>query len=261
LKIRLISDIHLEMGSFEVERLQDDENSVLVLAGDIGYLEKLETYSNFIKDLCQRFRHVIYVYGNHEFYKGFWPYSEEKANETFAGLKNLSWGKEFTVVLNDVAFACSTLWSGFEGASPTSMWNCQTTMNDYRLIRTGPKGYKWKRKLSPDDTLAFFRCTTKMFLPGEIKRNKERGNKIVVVTHHAPSLKSISDRFKTDKLNGAYASRLDEMIEKLKPDLWLHGHTHDSFDYEIGETKVVCNPAGYPHERNPQFNNQLLLEV
>jgi len=27
--------------------------------------------------------------------------------------------------------------------------------------------------------------------------------------------------------------------------LWLHGHTHDSFDYRIGATRVVWHPAAY----------------
>jgi hypothetical protein len=32
------------------------------------------------------------------------------------------------------------------------------------------------------------------------------------------------------------------------------GHTHESFDYEIGKTRVVCNPRGYAStEENKGF--------
>ncbi len=203
MKLRICSDMHLEMGSFAVEALPGDDETVMVLAGDVGYLEKPIMYRDFVEDLCARFRHVIYVWGNHEFYKGFWPYSEAVADETFEGLKNLSWGKEFELVLDDVAFACSTLWADFDDSNPISMWDCKNGMNDFRLIRTGPKHEKWKYHFRPEDALAFFRCTTKMFLKPAIKKHTLAGKKVVVVTHHAPSRRSIPDRFRSDKLNGA----------------------------------------------------------
>jgi len=63
----------------------------------------------------------------------------------------------------------------------------------------------------------------------------------VAVTHHAPSAMSVSARFKTDPLSPAFASRLELVIEEFVPALWIHGHTHDPFDYEIYGTRVVCN--------------------
>ena len=36
--------------------------------------------------------------------------------------------------------------------------------------------------------------------------------------------------------------------------LWVHGHTHSSFDYNIHGTRVVCNPRGYEdHDLNPEY--------
>jgi len=45
----------------------------------------------------------------------------------------------------------------------------------------------------------------------------------------------------------------------------LHGHVHDSFDYQIAGCRVVANPAGYWHSyfglENKQFNPNLIVEI
>ena len=47
---------------------------------------------------------------------------------------------------------------------------------------------------------------------------------------------------------------VDEVIESAQPALWVHGHTHSSADYQVGDTRVVCNPYGYyRHEVNTEF--------
>jgi Icc-related predicted phosphoesterase len=69
----------------------------------------------------------------------------------------------------------------------------------------------------------------------------------VVISHHLPALKSIAPRYANDALNPAFASRLEDVIERYRPALWIHGHTHDPCDYELFQTRVVCNP-GYPGE-------------
>jgi Icc-related predicted phosphoesterase len=61
-------------------------------------------------------------------------------------------------------------------------------------------------------------------------------------------LKSIASRYANDALNPAFASRLEGMIERYQPALWIHGHTHDPCDYKLFRTRVVCNPRGYPGE-------------
>ena len=47
-----------------------------------------------------------------------------------------------------------------------------------------------------------------------------------------------------------------------KVTLWVHGHFHDSFDYDVYGTRVVCNPRGYsPDALNPGFDSDLVIEV
>ena len=46
--------------------------------------------------------------------------------------------------------------------------------------------------------------------------------------------------------SGGYSSSLDEFImDHPQIKLWTHGHTHEPFDYMIGETRIFCNPRGY----------------
>lgn len=74
----------------------------------------------------------------------------------------------------------------------------------------------------------------------------------IIVSHHTPSYQSISDRYRGDLLNVCFSNNLDEQILNMKkpPKLWIHGHTHDRFDYMIGETRVICHPRGYRGEHN-----------
>jgi predicted phosphodiesterase len=46
--------------------------------------------------------------------------------------------------------------------------------------------------------------------------------------------------------------------------LWIHGHTHDSFDYRLDGTRVVCNPRGYAKDganENPLFDAGFMIEI
>jgi Icc-related predicted phosphoesterase len=86
----------------------------------------------------------------------------------------------------------------------------------------------------------------------------------VVVGHHAPSKASTHPRYLNDTtMNGAYSSDLSEFIlDRPQIKLWVHGHTHDSFDYMIGSTRVVCNPRGYDgHERQADLFELKFMEI
>jgi len=141
------------------------------------------------------------------------------------------------------------------------------SVNDYKVIRTGPHREPWKRRLTPRDTLEDH-MNAKTFIFSEIVKQKEMGNKVVVITHHAPSHKSIETIYTNDNLNGAYVSELYYHIADLEdnqPDFWHHGHTHANFDYQIEKTRVVCNPRGYvtknPIDLNEGFDSGMIVEI
>jgi predicted phosphodiesterase len=89
----------------------------------------------------------------------------------------------------------------------------------------------------------------------------------IVVTHHAPSFKSVHPKFRKpgqagDIINHGFASNLDALVQALRPKLWVHGHMHDPSDYMIGDTRVVANPCGYPKERgDPRSYKPLFVEL
>ena len=92
----------------------------------------------------------------------------------------------------------------------------------------------------------------------------------VGITHFAPSLRSVAPQFAGSPVNACFVSDLDAHILRWQPALWLHGHTHDSFDYRIGSTRIVCNPRGYARRTTPdgplelenaRFNPGLVLTL
>ena len=82
-----------------------------------------------------------------------------------------------------------------------------------------------------------------------------------MITHHAPSPRSIRRWFQNDPLNPAFASDLDRLIERYQPALWVHGHMHDPVDERLGKTRLVANPAGYAHERKQGFDPALCIDL
>jgi Icc-related predicted phosphoesterase len=102
------------------------------------------------------------------------------------------------------------------------------------------------------------------YIFGALKEQMDAGRKTVVVTHHGPSYLSVAAQFKGDRYNGAYVTELgNEIVDAGGPNVWVHGHTHVSLDYMIGDvTRVVVNPRGYVgHELNDEFDPKMLVEV
>lgn len=65
----------------------------------------------------------------------------------------------------------------------------------------------------------------------------------VVVTHHAPHRQSLASRFVEDWASGGFVSEMPAGFFDV-PLLWVHGHTHDSFDYEVRGCRGRVQPTG-----------------
>ena len=201
---------------------------------------------------------IIYVPGNHEFYgfemQDMLARMRRAAKES--GVHLLDAG---SVEVDGVRFLGATLWTDFAlyGAEPKdiarSMSIGQSMMADYRLIRwkdTGP--------LAPDDTREIHGLQ-RAWLNHELA--KPFVGSTVVVTHHLPHSNSVHAKYRGDPLNPSFASDLSALL-RPPVKLWIHGHTHESMDYEVDGTRIVCNPRGYlPQEPNNLFNSQLVVEV
>jgi len=126
---------------------------------------------------------------------------------------------------------------------------------DYRLIRNS----ETYRKLMPIDTVAWHKRSVKK-LKGFLQAGDPE--KSVIVTHACPSIQSIPERYQNHELTPAFATNMESIIKKHGPRLWIHGHIHDSYDYKIGKTRIICNPRGYMKEAdNPDFIPDLTVQV
>ena len=242
MKINYINDIHLEFGALPENPSGDD---VLILAGDVTVKNRVE----WINEIANNFKHVVYVLGNHEFYRQNLDKTYHKTKEQLAD--NVYLLQNESVTLDGITFHGTTLWSDFEKGNPMSYLACNGSMNDFRLIRAdGGKSRFTPQRAHTEHNVA------KLFLSDNIKKDD------VVVTHFAPTFQSIGEDYKGSELNGAYASDLSDLILKSKPALWFHGHLHNTSDYTVGNTRVLCNPRGYVgHEMNSDFDVHKFVEI
>jgi predicted MPP superfamily phosphohydrolase len=252
-RVRCVSDLHLEAceQGFGVPDL--GEGDILILGGDIlcarhfkkdGPLKKV--YNDFLQKCVKNFDEVLYINGNHEFYgynvKGTFDVLAEHLPKEIHYLEN------DYVKIKDWVFLGATLWTDFRNENALEMMEAAQCMNDYKVIRIGSN----YRKMNPDDTLGFHK-KSKLFLQQKLEQFKN--DKVWVLTHHSPSYQSIHPKYRTERINGSYASNLDDFIlDNPQIKYFSHGHTHSSFDYFIGECRVICNPRGYYGHNNAGLN-------
>ena len=279
MKIRILSDLHLEFCDYEIEPLDIDAQSVLVLAGDTGPLRPKIASARveaLVRDASERFLAVIFICGNHEFYNGVWP--TERRNFMARGFPaNVHILERESVTLEDdkgaVTFFGATLWSNFENGDPFSMHDVQMGLADYRAIFTEglPDHYGRLPNITPQSILSYHRETID-WLMDAVPAARAQGDRTVLVTHHAMSEQSVHPRWKNNPINGGFVSAEESVLIYTKPDLAIHGHTHDGFDYIVGgqngepAIRVVANPRGYTrpgdtHPENYEFNPRLVIEI
>lgn len=295
MKIKVVSDLHLEFGPITIENNGAD---VLILSGDIcvahdlglrdsqnimGEGTKSKKYYSFFEACCNSFPHVIYVAGNHEHYHGDYATTLTTLRERLSHLNNLYILDKEVRVIDDVVFVGGTLWTDMNKRDPNTMYAVRSMMNDYRLVENTNTMVSYRTyetdPTDPTKEKVVFRQRTGMFSPEDSVADHENtltvinqalqdfpepDRKFVVVGHHAPSKQSTKPRYQNDVLmNGAYSSNLTEiMLDNPRIKLWTHGHTHHNFDYMVGSTRIVCNPRGYDgYELNDGFDPTMLIEV
>ena len=123
-------------------------------------------------------------------------------------------------------------------------------MNDFHCIRSDRYVFK---KFKPEDSYAEHLKTMSML------KSLEKPD--IILTHHCPSFNSVHEKYKKSPLTPAFASNLDSYIHTFAPKLWVHGHTHESFEYVLGNTRIICNPLGYPGENETFYNPTLIREI
>lgn len=277
MKIKVISDLHTEWFKFNkfektIERVipstPEDKDTILICSGDVGtYKNYPSTYKPFFNIMSKRFKHVVVCPGNHSFYNSGW-WGKEKEFWTDKKIpKNIHYLDNDTFVFNDIAIIGSCLWTNFNDEDPLAMFHAKRGMTDFDCIKK--RDYEIcstygqvisSNKVSPEDTVQRF-YESKAYIQMMLDIHKEK--KCIVVTHHAPSSMSVGEVFRGDLLNYAYYTALEEFIlDRPQIKIWSHGHMHSSFDYELGSTRVICNPFGYLNNNvNKNFNHNLIVEI
>jgi len=253
MRIRVLSDLHREFSPMD---LPDVAADVVVLAGDIDRGTKGVAWAR------QKFSDVpvLYVAWNHEHYDERIGRLHEKLREAAAG-SNVVILENQTFELKGYRFFGATLWTDFAllGDRQSSMLRAGekgTGMNDYRKIRRHDTN-----RLQPKHT-ALLHADSRLALTQFLASGDH--TKSVVITHHAPSIKSLPARKHADLISAAYASNLEELITQRGPALWIHGHIHEARDYVIGDTRVLNNARGYSTKNNPEetgFRSDLIATL
>lgn len=247
MKILILADLHMEFAPFDAATTDAD---VVILAGDTDLNIKGVTWAKetFLD------KPVIFVPGNHEYYGEEYQELRVKMQEVAAGSNvHVLDGDKYEQ--DGVVFLGATLWTDFSLLNNRllAMLAAQSGVNDFKRIRMVPAH---KRFLPEEAIRSHFR--EKDWLEKELQA--AAGRKIVVVTHHLPSIVSVPERYRHDIVSAAFASNLDNLVAQSGAVLWVHGHTHTACDYMLGETRVLCNPRGYPHESSG-FKFDLTVEI
>ena len=253
MKLNILSDLHLGFGL--MERPLNDAD-VVVLAGDIARPRQAAAWA-------LRFRKpVLYVIGNHEFYGSSIDGTVAQLRALFAGT-NVHLLERDELIIDGVRFLGATLWSDFkldadEAARALAIEEATRLVRDFSRIRLRDDG---EALFTPLDARALFERDAAWL--DELLDIPHDGP-TVVITHHSPTPRSIHPRFAGSPLNACFVSNAEHLLGGRRARYWIHGHLHDSFDYDVNGTRVLCNPRGYERGgviENAAFDPQLVIEI
>jgi predicted phosphodiesterase len=235
MRVRIFSDLHLEMSDRHPPWVVPEVDAdVVVLAGDIHNGTAAVDWAE--KTFPRKI--VLYVPGNHEYYDG-------EYHEVAAALRKRTARSHVRLLDNDeaviggVRFLGSTLWTDFElfGAETLvpAIEESLRHVVDFRAIRFGAEDL-----FTPEHSLVLHR-EARAWLSGKLAQGF--AGKTVVITHHAPHPHSVHPKWGASLTSAAFVSNLGTLLGPAA--LWIHGHTHDGFDYVVNGTRVIANPMGY----------------
>jgi Icc-related predicted phosphoesterase len=228
MKIHYLSDLHLEFGKMPKNYRVPAGTDVVVLAGDIGVGLAGLHWALLAFD-CP----VVYVAGNHEHY-GHRTMEKllDKARAKVAGT-HVHFLENDAIEIEDVRFIGTTMWTNFrvlehikQELAMNFVWKRMTDYFEITLDRRPAEGgmhpgkHGWQ--VTPRKILELH-CDALDFLGGEIAK-RQPNQSMVIVTHHAPSERSLRYGTATEVIDTAYVSRLDALVETSGAALWIHGH-------------------------------------
>lgn len=264
LRVGYVSDIHVEFGGTRQPNEHWTEGGdVLIVAGDFlparlardlsdqfistkRFNSQRENVDRYINEVFSQYDEVLIIAGNHEHYGSAFQDTFGELRKFYAdNAPNVRFLDNETHVRDNVVFIGTSLWSDFMKNNPLSTQAAESMMNDYGLIYNATTGLP----ITPYFTLREHRIA-RQYIESEYKKRSNAGNKIVVITHHAPSSQSLNTAHSGNMLDGAYYTDLSGLIlDSPEIAYWVSGHTHMLSDYMIGNTRCLSNPLGYYSEQ------------
>lgn len=255
MKFYYCSDLHLDnyyfstrIGSYYPAALLNDINndfkeSVLLIAGDLAEKKYMDNHIQLLKKICKKFKFVLFVEGNHENYE--WnmtnKYNYSKIAKNFIFLDN-----NYFEIENIIIYG-GTLWCNLNELSPLDQFNISQMISDFRIININDTD-----KMSIEYMTNLYNKFIEGLIETQLKADNEN-KQLIILSHFAPSIKSVTPGYENSALNPYFCNNLDDLIKSSNIHTLVHGHVHSSHDYMINNTKILCNPRGYPRELNDVF--------
>lgn len=254
MKIQYVSDLHLDVSNIEIDASNSD---VLVIAGDLSSDPSFAAM--WIKKYIGSEKPVIYIPGNHEYdYRDIF-YHDRKIIEALSELSNVHFLNNRSIVIDNVKFIGSCLWTGFDGFPELG------SLEDLKSIAAKSvcdfySIYNNEKPFSPDDASVLHK-NSKLFLLNELSIPFD--GKKVVVSHFPPSRQVVHKMYKGNLLNPYFVADAEDLL--MKSDLWIHGHLHSSINKKINGVKLISNPRGYSKyfnmSENKDFNPNKIIKI
>ncbi len=256
MKIHYSSDYHNELGSVRPFTTAAD---VLVFAGDIDHGVRGAQW------LIDHFsgKPKIYVSGNHEYYGGKMDAIHTELERLSDTVEDFHFLENKSVVIGGVRFLGCTLWPNFLLKGPDAYNDaCREALQGIcKQIKISVNGNGKMRNMDVPDFLRLH-LNSVAFLESELSR--EFNGRTIVVTHYAPTIRSVPV-FKHHLLKATKeGSDLEWLIKKYPDviDFWIHGHTHYNNPYSIGRTNIISNQRGYyPEKLLHDFDEHAVLNL
>lgn len=276
MKIKVLSDLHLEFAPLSLSG-----GDILFLAGDIcvaNYLKKNRTdkearresakYKQFFFEECAKYNKVYYVMGNHEHYNGVFNNTADILREFLIDTNVTLLDKELVDLNDEWQIFGATFWTDFNNDDWFAKKAASDFMNDHTVIKYMTDN---ESLINFSTNLSFLEHKNTLdLLSYKLYEEYDRMNKkTIILSHHAPTSKSVHPYYIGQATNHAYYSDLDDvMLDNENIKYWFHGHMHDNFDYMVGECRVICNPRGYQISMskysdliNETFDPNLAIEI
>jgi len=250
ISFQIASDLHIE---YKNDAVPDPlyyitpNADVLILAGDIGSLYKPKQLEEFLRRISEYFKLVVYVPGNHEYYRIDDIEVQDMASLNWKlrqienNIENLNVLSCQSIIIGDICIAGCTLWSSLKINIPKF------------LVRINGINDNIYNQMYQDSLF---------YLNNTIKNCREKKLKLIVVTHYAPTYIVLEGSKKKEKFYSLYASNLEHLMKKENMLVWVYGHVHNNYDYITeGGTRLIGNQVGKPKDCINNYNKSLVLTV